>query len=512
MDTVDRVVRWSVAAGVGLCVVVALVAPRNSWLVFDRAVVLVSFVVGLAAWAVLTRLRPLHGKVWVGVLLGWLLGAGQAVVVIAPYGWDAGEVQRQAQVLAAGDALDAAQLEYFARYPNNLPLAAMEVGVMRVGAWVGVPPMGSLFVLNLVLYAVLLWAVGAAVARWGRPGAVWPAQAAVTLLVGLSPALAVPYSDLPAATGVAVSLALAGYAAGSVGGRRWGWSVLAGVALGAAVALKPFVVALAVAAVLVALLPSSRPARGAVLSGLVAMALTVPAATAVGELGTGLSRQELARVAAPFPVEHFLAMGTYDSGEDSEVRRYGAYRPAQVDATAAVTDPDERRQLLRETVADQVGGRSLAQNAAFFTAKVAWVWGDGTFWSQGEGRDRQGASYHDDGPLKSLSQLLRAPGEAYVIKASIVQGLWLALLTALAAGLLRGPARRVITTLALSLGGFTLYLLAFEARPRYLIAMLPVVIVLAALSTPSRPGTTGQGQVVRSRWRRASSTAAVTGT
>ena len=253
-----------------------------------------------------------------------------------------------------------------------------------------------------------------------------------------------------------------------------------------AVALKPFAIALPVAVAVIALVRRSGGILVPVLAGLVAVAVTVPAAGAVGQLGTGLSRAELAEVAAPFPAEHFLAMGTYDSAQDSPVRRYGAYHQAQVDATAAIADPDQRRQVLRDTVSEQVGGRGLAQNVRFFALKTAWVWGDGTFWAQGEGPDSTRASYHD-GLLGSLAQVTRAPGDHYPIKASAVQGLWLALLTTLVVGLLRAGRCATITALALSLGGLTGYLMAFEARPRYLIALLPVIITLTLLTSVARP-------------------------
>jgi hypothetical protein len=42
----------------------------------------------------------------------------------------------------------------------------------------------------------------------------------------------------------------------------------------------------------------------------------------------------------------------------------------------------------------------------------------------------------------------------------------------------------LVTTWTLSIGGLTVYLMFFEARPRYLVAMLPLVVALVSAVWP----------------------------
>ena len=86
----------------------------------------------------------------------------------------------------------------------------------------------------------------------GHPERIFPVQGAVLVLLGLSPHLAVPYSDVPAAACVAVAvLAMASARATLVPRRRVAWGLLAVVALAVGVALKPFVAVVPVAVLLV---------------------------------------------------------------------------------------------------------------------------------------------------------------------------------------------------------------------------------------------------------------------
>jgi len=157
-------------------------------------------------------------------------------------------------------------------------------------------------------------------------------------------------------------------------------------------ALKPFVAVIPVAVLLVTGVvgPASRSwtvagraALCVVVAGL-GLALTTVGISQAAQHGTGLTQQRLEAVRAPFPVELWLASGTYDSQDPSPTRRYGAYSQELVDLAASLTDPREQREVLRQRVEDQIDSRGVTSNLAFFSAKVAWVWGDGTFWAHGE--------------------------------------------------------------------------------------------------------------------------------
>lgn len=477
-----RVVTWATALGVLWCVAIAVVHPLNSWFVFDATAVRVCLVAALVGIFLLPRAR-LTARVWPGALGGGLVTLLSGVLVRAQYGWDARMVLDIAQALALGAPLRRDQLHYLADYPNNRFLVAAEEQLMRLARAVNLPPVGLVEAVHILLAASLPLLVGLAVRAAGRPRAILAAQVAVTVLVGLSPMTAVPYSDVPAAALVAATLVLAVTASRARGARRIVLAVLAGGVLGLGVAIKPFVIALGVGAVVATVLRCRRPAWVPVLLALTAAAGIGTLAGVLGEMGTGYTSAELAAIAPPFPPEHFLAMGTWDSGGSSPVRRFGAYSQPQVDRTEAMTDPQQRRAELRRTIRAQVGGRTLGANLGFFAYKLAWVWGDGTFWAQGEGSDKSQPAAVRGTPLDGVAQVLRYPGRGYSEKAAAVQGTWLALLLVTAAGLVR--RRRpdwLVLALAGTLAAQSGYLMAFEARSRYLVPMIPVVLLLAAVT------------------------------
>ncbi|WP_165368646.1 hypothetical protein [Serinicoccus sediminis] len=483
--------------GVGLlaAVVVALVAPLNSWMAFPRAAVWATTAAasGLLVWWLCRAGRPGGGgterrTVWLGVVVGTAVTAVHAALALVPFGWDARRIFESAGTLAGGGALPEEALVYFARYPHNVRLLALEQGAIEAGGVVGLPALASVLVPHVLCVAVVLWALGRACVELGRPRASPLVQALATVLVGLSPNVAVPYTDLPAAAAVAVAAAAM---ARCVRSWHWGWAVLGAVAMGLGVALKPYAVVLVVAAVLVVLgTRRLRPVLVAGMLGLVVAGTVAAVSTASGAV-TGLSQERLAEVGQPFPAEHFLAMGTWDSQEESVVRRWGAYRQEQVDATAAM-EPATRAARLREQAWEQVAERGLSGNARFFGAKAVWVWGDGTFWAHGEGADGVAPSSLPQ-PWSSLADASRGAGLLYPWRAGLVQGVWLGVVLSTAVALLRARPDPLLTTWVLALGGLTAYLMIFEARPRYVLAFVPLlllVLVRAGLgSADHRPAT-----------------------
>ena len=543
VDLVHRAVTASLGVLLLTVTAVALLSPRNSWFVFEPVVVLGVWggaVAVVAGVVVLARRRGASGEsaggaaggaadgsapsgttrhpwttrpwttrhpwttVWLGTALGALASSICAAASTIPFGWDARAVVQAAQVLAAGGELDPHGLDYFARFPNNVPLLALESLLARGDAALGLPTPALAIGLQVAAASTVTACLGATAVVLGRPGRVLPVQGASLVLLGLSPHLATPYTDVPAAACVAVAvLALAV----ALTARRATPLAVAAVAIGLAMALKPFVAVLLVALVLVALLgvatgTGGRGAgrRGAGRLGVVLVACVIAltavgttlVTTAVAGRVTGLTDERLAEVRAPFPVALWLAAGTYDSQEDSPVRRYGAYRQDLVDLAASIDDPRRRQEVLLDRARTQVAERGVAGNLAFFGPKVAWVWGDGTFWAHGEGTDSRQQTRHTGGPLAQVASWSVATGEHYRLRASVVQGLWLALLTCLGVGLLRQRPDRLVTTWSLSLIGLTAYLLIFEARPRYVVALLPVLLALvASVGTDSPRRMTG---------------------
>lgn len=486
----------SVAVGLLAVVLVALVTPRNSWFVFDPAVVGITWAVVLAA-AVGLRSRLGALAPLVQAQPGQVVAAGSATTLVLAaavtagtltrFGWDARVVARAAEVQAAGGALDAAQVDYFARFPNNVPLLAFQALLGQVAEAVGLPALAPMVAAQVLAVGVVCAALGWAAVVLGHPAAVVPVQAVTLVLLGTSPHLAAPYSDVPAAACVALAVLGMVYVRTARGRTRTWWAVVGATALGLGIAIKPFVGVLLIAVVLVVLAGALR--RGArstaprALAVVAALAVLTGGVTwgvgAVAGQTTGLTDDRLADVRAPLPVTLWLASGTHDSGEDSPVRRYGAYRQDLIDLAASIEDPQEARQVLLERARDQVVDRGVSGNVAFFARKVAWVWGDGTFWAHGEGTDSQQTPFLAATALGGVAAWNAATGDHWTLRASLAQGIWLALLSWTALRLLRTVPDRLTATWALSLLGLTGYLVAFEARPRYVLALLPVVLALA---------------------------------
>lgn len=362
--------------------------------------------------------------------------------------------------------------------------------VGRVAALAGLPVVAGLVTLQVALVGLILWCLGRTAQVLGHPSRILPVQAVALVLIGLSPQVSVPYTDIPGAACVAIAvtaMASASVASTTVGRSTWAAAAVASLAAG--VMLKPYVAVVLIAIALVGLVvvcsaPSWSLVRRAGVTfvlGLALVATTTAGISLVSQHATALTTDRLQSVRAPFPVELWLASGTYDSADPSPTRRYGAYNQQLVDAAARIDDPQDRRQMLRGQVGDQVTGRSLMDNVRFFGGKLAWVWGDGTFWASGEGTDSRQPSAYEDGPLRALSEWTIATGEHYRLQASMTQGVWVALLLVTGLGAITTPYRRLTTTWSLALIGLTGYLILFEARPRYLLALLPVLLATTTL-------------------------------
>lgn len=488
---------------------VAVLAPRNTWFVFDHGVVLVTVVptlLLLVGGVVLARRSGPRGGD--GTWLGWaggegasLVGAGLAVVAAWVYGvsaairfgWDATIIVRAAHQLAEGGDLAKTHVDYFARFPNNVPLLALETGIVRVGQALGMAPLDALLAWQALLVGVTVWCLGRTARLLGQHRRGVVIQVAALVLVGLSPQVAVPYTDIPAVACVAVAVLAT---AAAMHARRTEVRLvlltLGVVVVALGCSIKPYVGVVSIAGALVVLAGASSWRRlVAVLAGTAVAALltvgTIRAVDTISGAATGLTTQRLTQVREPFPPELWLAAGTYDSQEDSPVRRYGGYNQAMVDKAAAFPDEAERKAVLRAQILTNLE-RPLGQNLGFFGAEVAWVWGDGTFWASGEGLDGRQPAAHQDGALGALAEWTTATGQHYLLKASLVEGAWVGGLLFLGGVLVVGGYDRWRTGASLALLGFTAYQIFFEGRPRYLLALVPVVLVTVLTST--RPDAT----------------------
>jgi hypothetical protein len=185
-----------------------------------------------------------------------------------------------------------------------------------------------------------------------------------------------------------------------------------------------------------------------------------------------------------------MVMGTYDNGDPSPTRTYGGWHGPYNAQTRDTTDPDARQQVLLDTLRRQLADQGVLGTAGFLAQKVLWFWGDGTFYAHGEAADRE-----RDGLLgerwRPVQQWFIGSGEPYrAVTAPLTQAVWLATLLVLAVRLWRSTPTPWVLVCSLTLLVLTVYLTLFEARARYLVALLPVVLLLVGIAGRPAGGRT----------------------
>jgi len=499
-----------VLLGVGLLfvAVVALVDPREPNMTYSTWRVLVCMLALLAvsllsSWAARRWNGPqrrhgrrrVPGRVTAAVVA--LAGAAGCTVLawLLRYdvGWDAGVVAGMAQRLHGGQTLTTYQAGYLSRYPNNLPLLVVDRACERVAALVGATP-GQVFVLlNGVGLAATLLATAWLVRMLRGPRAALVAQGLVLALVGLSPWMTVPYTDL-----LAMPLVVAGTACVVAAGRtsdRRRLLVLASVSalcLLLAYEVKSTPVVSAVAVVLVVVLASLGGRRHP--AGRRAVLVALASGLTVLVLGALLARPALPAMAGvpagsidrsrTATTPWWVYMATTQHPVDGRMR-YGGYDPEIVRATNRM-DGEQAGQWALPRLEHRLQALGAPGYARFLAAKAAWNWGDGMFWAWGEGHD---AAEHPlaRGRAASFVQTWNRPdGAAWVWRTSMTQALWLALLLVAALRLLRAPWRPGTGLLVLSILGIAAFTLVFQGRSRYLLVYVPVLAALVtALPAPA---------------------------
>ena len=481
---------------------VGLVDPRRVSVDYRWQVVVPTVGVGVVL-AALGRVPHTLKRRWVPGVVA-VAGAAAATFVAMQarysYGWDAGAIMSMARSLHAGRPLSQHDLAYLSLFPNNLPLLAID----RVGADVaqalGLAPDAVLIALAGAGLAVTLYAVHVLVGRVAGPGPALVAQLVVVVLVGLSPWLSVPYTDVLAMPFVAGGAALASRAL--TPGRRGVRLILCAlaiVALAVAYVVKttPVVVVVAVAiTAVVAVFERERVRRRALSyagAGLAALLMFVGLAVglqASSPVLGGVDHENLRPNGAP-TLLWWVANGSAKTVSGSGLVSYGAYVSGMVDAIDGRT-PEQMNDYARGYLADRWQERGLAGTAVFYADKLAWNWGDGMFSAWGEGGDSlPGRLAPATGLTGVVHDLNGFNGVGYRVRAELTQGLWLAVLLVAGVGLLRAPYRREVLLLALSVLGIAAFTMVFQGRSRYLFAFVPLVVALAGTVHPSFRGVAG---------------------
>ena len=400
--------------------------------------------------------------------------------------------------LSGGQGLSDYAQDYLSRYPNNVPVIAM----MNMARTIGGPTDAEMYTTYLrangVCLAVVLFTTFVLVRRLRGTGPAFLAQAAVFVLVGCSPWMAVPYTDIPSMPFVTVALTLAAMA--MAGGSRWrlGLAVPAFATAAVAFVLKSTPAALGVGVglvLLLALVAGSAPGRrdvGAVLAGgLLVFGLTALGSWAVADGVARVDRQQLDTSRTP-PLTWWLANGLTTTHSSNSRPLYGAYSPEMVKASMHLSGED-LEQWSDRRLKQQVTRMGATGILDFELHKLAFNWGDGMFFAWGAFDYQPERLHRHDAGARAIQAWQHSRGAHYSLRAGLTNSLWLAMVAWGGVGLLRSRYRRDLLVVAVGVLGIGMFTLVFQGGSRYLFAFAPIVVALAASVDPlerrrSHPG------------------------
>ncbi len=506
--------RLPAAAGLAFCAIILwclagnLVFPhygvfqyKTPWALAAAGLVLL-MMTGL--YVVLRRIQPFLLRhtllsrlgsplLWAGL---FSLQVRLAYAVRLPADWDAAAIYRSAAGLALGtrESINAA---YFSHNPNNILLTLLLAAWFSLAVSLGVTnlELAAALLNALVLFAGIALTYTAARMLGGRTLAAFTLLPS-TIFVLLSPWLGVFYSDTAGLLFPVLILCLLLVAQRSrllrVRIPLW---VLAGAAAAVGYGIKPTVlICLAAAGITAACSPALR-GRGQTAdrsAGVILLGAAVVAGSffAGHRLITVMEQQstavgfDVASNPNALPPTHFLKVGAQaNPGRYGPL--YGSFNEADVRATAAVTDPDEKFQQGLDTYRERVTAMGPGGYASFLNNKLLWITGDGSFFAWGEGildgKDFV-SSAHADAAIQDVFGYGK-PGYPWLF--SLWQGAWFIVLALVAVPLFLRTSRLMlpeVSALRITLLGLLLFLLLSEGRARFLYLYIPYFILLASLS------------------------------
>lgn len=443
-------------------------------------------VFGAAAFAAL-RLRAPIAKLGVKlpVALSAALLVAQVLITYHAYFfsvWDARYVLEGAWAFAYGMP-DMIALDYFEMYPNNLALVGLFGSLLRLPRLVGMEIGQERGLLLLILVqcalntacAMLTWSLTRRMAAEyaGEERACAVALLAFmgyVVLIGLSPWFLVPYSDSMALIFPALLLWIDQRAEG-----RLPAAALIGALGAAAYLIKPQACIPMIAIILceLASLIVRRSRKSAAYLALLAVCFALVYVPAPGmierELGVSFDTD---RAIVP---AHFLNMGLNDEHD-------GAFYTQDCDAAMEIEGSAARTRWCLESAAGRVRAYGVPGMAGHLLRKALVNFSDGGFaWGVDFARNELPLKHEAVSPW--VRSVIYEDGTRYPILHSVEQAVWLLLLVLCPFGAwgMRGArGSRTAAVAMLSVLGIVAFNMLFEAKARYVYAMVPVLLALAA--------------------------------
>jgi len=516
LNRLDIGVRIIVGAGFLAIIVRVIVAPIQTLSHSQTFMAALWAAVIIAAWFLLRRRIQLADRwldahnwqrrtiLWTGHGLLTCVATLWAYALYQPFrgGWDVDTVVAAAREWAqTGTFTDPhpfanGNLDYFGSFPNN-------IGLLNLLRAIGIITGPQLFAAAVLVLCVLLSALTIMmcydiVRRVSSAAQAMACAVVLWILIGFSPWICVPYTDT---LGLVFPVAIIWLFTKVIAARSWlrriALTATCGIVAGCGIQVKTTIAIGLIATCLtlfaVAVL-SHKNWRSAAACFVILATVGLGSSHLLGALLRSALPDGTAQ-SQPFPLEYFVLTGLSQSGNG-----YGSFSASVTLLMQSVNTTAQRQELGREAIIHDLRELGPANYARFLYDKATWIYSDATFWAFGEGGTSPAAAFRNSDPMATLLQSLAFPsGSRHMAWMSFVQGLWVAVLSKLLAGL----AQRAKTSfdvlgfcLITSIAGFTLYQLISEARPRYLFLYATVIIVSAFVLHPTAKVASNQERTV----------------
>lgn len=469
-------------------VLLTMAVPRFSAIPYHRLGALAAFVVFLTLTVVLARTeRPVEQRLArrLAVPVGVTCAAFAAFVGYASYyvtAWDS----RLIQIFVSKEHEPVTPLEvaYLSRYPNNAVLFALARQVRSLGGALGLS-YGTVFVIvQMICFGITLVGVHHLTVLVSDHAAALMAMVLLTALVGLSPWMAVPYTDIPSLwtpVWAVYCFVRAKRSAPGLPGAVWAAAGGAILALGYSLKVTPAVELVAGALWFLALATRGGSRGAFTTAGARLVAVLVGAVIWLvisGPVVTWLARAPQTIPGVAEPAWNYVADGLRVQVGPNKNEIFGGF-DKPVNLATAGRPTDVQTQISKDFIRRELQRRGLVGTLLFEVNKLDFNWGDGMFWAYGEGIDLSRPPVHHGQPFELVQSWNSPRGQFFDGRVAITQGLWWLVLTLVGLGWLRGRVTAESLLLLVSLVGIAAFTLLFQGRSRYLVTYLPLLAVAA---------------------------------
>lgn len=400
-----------------------------------------------------------------------------------PIGWDCGAIVKCA---VKGDV--SSEAFYFSTYPNNLLMFYIFKYLLKAFFYFGGTNVWAfLCVVNIVMVDIAVYFVFVVCKKLFGIACGLTAGLLFVMIFGLSPWLIVPYSDtfvMPFCPFI-LWLFLKFQESKQVVVKGIFLFLVGFVSL-VAYNIKPYTLIVLIAICLYLLVHSLNSIKKI---GILILTLFVISGGAISSLyvynvKVKDSYSKTLNYSQALPMSYFFMMGlntTVSKGTGKTL--YGAYSGEDNLYVYTLKTPEEKQRETLRVAMERIKKYTPKGYAGFLSNKGSWVFSDGSFWVEGEGYDVEQKSVSQTDLGKWFQSFFRFYGAHYSVYATFVQGIWVLLIFLLICPLFNDSGdykKPIVNILRIAVFGFLLYELLFEARPRYIIAVLPVIIILSA--------------------------------